>query len=401
MNKVQNALGKTGTLIFLVVMSAFPPLTTDLYLPALPQMVSIFNTSESMVNLTLSMYFIVYATGLLFWGPLSDKFGRKPIMMIGILIYIISSLLCALATNIEFLIVSRLSQAFGGSAATVVATAIVKDLYDGREREKIMATIMSLVIIAPMVAPVLGAFLLKISSWSMIFVFLAIFGIISAILAFYYEETLENRYKGSVFQSWGRLTVVVKNPNFVSLLCIFSITPMTIMAFLASGSYVYIDGFGLTEQEFGYAFAFNALCASFGPTIYMKLSRLVSIKSIITCCFSVILLCGICTYTVGNLSAWIFAFIAALSTIAMITMRVPGVNLMLDQQNEDTGSAVAIIQFCAMICGSIGMILVSLRPDSLIQDLGIIQFAVGAIGGILWFMAKKRSYVVDKLIKYD
>ena len=401
MNKKQSILGNRGTLLFLVVMSAFPPLAKDLYLPALPQMVNIFDTTQSMVNLTLSIYFIVYATGLLFWGPLSDKFGRKPIMMIGIGIYVISSLLCAMSTSIEFLIVSRLMQAFGGSAATVVATSIVKDLYSGREREKIMATIMSLVIIAPMVAPVLGAFLLKFTSWPMMFVVLAVFGVITAVFAFYYEETLESRYTGSIFQSWGRLKVVVKNPNFVSLLCIFSITPMTIMAFLSAGSYIYIDGFGLSEQEFSYAFAFNALCASFGPSIYMRLSRFVSIENIITSCFALILLCGVCTYTIGHLSAWIFAFIAGPATIAMITMRVPGTNLMLDQQNEDTGSAVAIIQFCAMICGSLGMMLVSIRPDSLIEDLGIIQFVVGAVGGILWLRAKHHSYVVDKLAKYE
>lgn len=181
MNKKQSILGNRGTLLFLVVMSAFPPLAKDLYLPALPQMVNIFDTTQSMVNLTLSIYFIVYATGLLFWGPLSDKFGRKPIMMIGIGIYVISSLLCAMSTSIEFLIVSRLMQAFGGSAATVVATSIVKDLYSGHERGKIMATIMSLVIIAPMVAPVLGAFLLKFISWPMMFVALAVFGVITAV----------------------------------------------------------------------------------------------------------------------------------------------------------------------------------------------------------------------------
>lgn len=161
MKKVQNVLGNTGTLIFLVVISAFPPLTTDLYLPALPQMVEVFNTNQTMVNLTLSIYFIFYAFGLLFWGPLSDKFGRKPIMIIGIAVYVVACILCALSSSIEFLILSRLIQAFGGSAVTVVATAIVKDLYDGREREKIMATIMSLVIIAPMVAPSFRCFFTK------------------------------------------------------------------------------------------------------------------------------------------------------------------------------------------------------------------------------------------------
>ncbi|PWQ93724.1 multidrug effflux MFS transporter [Leucothrix arctica] len=400
MKKVQHVLGKTGTLIFLVVISAFPPLTTDLYLPALPKMVVIFNTNQTMVNLTLIVYFVIYAFGLLFWGPLSDKFGRKPILLTGTVIYTAASLLCAMVSSVEFLIGARIIQALGGSAVTVVATAIVKDLYNGREREKVMATIMSLVIIAPMVAPILGAFLLKIATWPMIFVALAVFGTISIILALCYEETLETRYTGSVIRAWGRLGTVAKNPHFLSLLIIFSITPMALMAFLASGSYIYVNGFGFTEQQFSYAFSFNALFAFFGPTIYMQVSKRIHVQSIITFFYAVLIVCGVLTYTIGHLSPWIFALVVGPATLAVIATRVPGTNLMLDQQKEDTGSAVAIIQFSGMMCGAIGMFLVSLRPEELIKDLAIIQFVVGVIASVLWFYAKKRHYVIDNLIKH-
>ncbi|MGF1702151.1 multidrug effflux MFS transporter [Photobacterium makurazakiensis] len=386
-------------LFFLVIISAFPPLTIDLYLPALPQMVNVFNTDQAMVNLTLSSYFVTYAVGLLFWGPLSEKFGRKPILLVGLGGYMLASIFCALAGNIEHLIAARVLQAFAGSAVTVVATAIVKDLYDGREREKIMATIMSLVIIAPMVAPVLGAFLLQVASWRMMFVALAIFGAFASVLALCYKETLETKYDGSILRSWGRLGVVLKNPKFVALLTIFSITPMAMMAFLAAGSYIYINGFGLTEQQFSYAFAFNALCASFGPTIYMRLSRYIPVQKIITLCFLFLAIAGVLTITIGNMSPLIFAFIAAPATLMVITMRVPGTNLMLDQQDQDTGSAVALIQFSAMIFGSLGMVLVSIRPDSLIENLGIIQLIVGITGGSLWLLARNRPFVTEKLIK--
>ncbi|GDY26856.1 Bcr/CflA family drug resistance efflux transporter [Agarivorans sp. Toyoura001] len=397
MKKEQPFLGQTGTLLFLVVISAFPPLTTDLYLPALPQMVDIFNTNQTMVNLTLSVYFVTYAVGLLFWGPLSEKFGRKPILLVGMGIYISASVLCALVPNIEMLIGARLIQAFGGSAVTVVATAIVKDLYDGRERERIMATIMSLVIIAPMVAPVLGSFLLKIGSWRMMFVALAIFGGLSALLAIGYRETLDTRYTGSIVRSWGRLAVVMKNPRFTSLLGIFSIPAMAMMAFLAAGSYIYVNGFGLTEQEFSYAFAFNALLASFGPRIYMKLSKHISVQTIVMMCFGLLALCGVLMLTAGHLSPWLFAMLAGPATVGVIGMRVPGTNLMLEQQESDTGSAVAIIQFFAMMCGSLGMVLVSLRPESLIENLGTIQCVIGFTGGALWLLVRNRSYVTEKV----
>ncbi|MEZ9648019.1 multidrug effflux MFS transporter [Vibrio sp. 10N.261.52.C2] len=384
-------------LFFLVIISAFPPLTIDLYLPALPQMVEVFNTDRSMVNLTLSSYFVTYAIGLLFWGPLSEKFGRKPILLIGLASYMVASILCAMTNSIEQLISARVFQAFAGSAITVIATAIVKDLYDGREREKIMATIMSLVIIAPMVAPVFGAFLLKIASWRMMFVTLAIFGAFASVLACCYRETLENKYQGSIFRSWGRMGVVMKNRSFVKLLVIFSIIPMALMGFLAAGSYIYIDHFGLTEQQFSYAFAFNALCASFGPTIYMKLSYRMPVQKVISGCFALLALAGIFTLTIGDLSPWFFMFIAAPATLMAIIMRVPGTNLMLNQQDHNTGSAVALIQFFSMICGSLGMVLVSIRPESLIENLGFIQLSIGTLGGLMWLMVRNKEFVTNKL----
>jgi len=397
LKRPQPVLGKTGMLFFLVIISAFPPLTIDLYLPALPQMVEVFNTDRSMVNLTLSSYFVIYAIGLLFWGPLSEKFGRKPILLIGLAGYMVASILCAMTNSIEQLIGARVFQAFAGSAITVIATAIVKDLYDGREREKIMATIMSLVIIAPMVAPVFGAFLLKIASWRMMFVTLAVFGAFASVLACCYRETLENKYQGSIFRSWGRMGVVMKNRSFVKLLVIFSIIPMALMGFLAAGSYIYIDHFGLTEQQFSYAFAFNALCASFGPTIYMKLSYRMPVQKVISGCFALLALAGIFTLTIGDLSPWFFMFIAAPATLMAIIMRVPGTNLMLNQQDHDTGSAVALIQFFSMICGSLGMVLVSIRPESLIENLGFIQLSVGTLGGLMWLMVRNKEFVTNKL----
>jgi DHA1 family bicyclomycin/chloramphenicol resistance-like MFS transporter len=399
LNEKQPILGRSGFLFFLVLISAFPPLTIDLYLPALPQMVELLDTNKSMVNLTLSVYFVTYAVGLLFWGPLSEKQGRKPILFAGIGIYIIASLLCAVAPNIEALIGGRLLQAFGGSAITVISTAVVKDMFEGREREKIMATVMSLVIIAPMVAPIFGAFLLKVASWRMMFVSLAAFGVIAFGFACCYKETLEERYTGTLINSWSRLFTVVKNPRFISLLVIFSVAPMALMAFLAAGSYIYIDGFGLTEQQFSYFFSFNALCASFGPSLYMKISRRVAVERVITVCLALIALCGVLTISIGDVSPFVFALIAAPATMAVIATRVPGTNLMLNQQDKDTGSAVAIIQFVSMMSGSLGMVLVSISPETLITNLGMIQLVVGVFTLVGWLLVRNRSYVQDKIIK--
>ncbi|MGP9497116.1 hypothetical protein ACT3RM_18125, partial [Pseudoalteromonas sp. AOP7-A1-14] len=147
------------------------------------------------------------------------------------------------------------------------------------------------------------------------------------------------------------------------------------------------------------AFAANALCASFGPSIYMKLSQTISVKKIITTCFILLTLCGVLTLNIGHLSPWIFAAIAAPATLMVIITRVPGTNLMLEQQTTDTGSAVAVIQFFSMIAGATGMMLVSIRPDALISDLGIIQLSIGALVLALWLLVKNKAYVLNHLSK--
>jgi DHA1 family bicyclomycin/chloramphenicol resistance-like MFS transporter len=132
-------------------------------------MADYFQVSGNLTNLTLILFFIFFAAGILFWGPLSDKYGRRPILLAGLLIFIVGSVACTFSSNIYQLILFRILQAVGGSTASAVATAMVKDVYDGRKREFVIALVQSMVVISPAIAPVLGAFMLLYTSWQGIF----------------------------------------------------------------------------------------------------------------------------------------------------------------------------------------------------------------------------------------
>ncbi|MBU2963444.1 multidrug effflux MFS transporter [Citreicella sp. C3M06] len=397
MNVDQPKLGKRGTLLLLIVLGAFPPLTMDLYLPALPRMAEIFATSHAMINLTLGAYMVSFAIGMLFWGPLSERTGRKPILFTALAIYISASLLCAFAFNVESLIVFRILQGLAGGGVTVVGTSIVKDLFDGREREKVMATVMSLVIIAPMVAPVLGAFLLKVATWRAMFVVLAVFGCLAGGLVALFRETMVERSTAPVLKSWNRLGVVLANPRFAYLLLVFSLMPMCLLSFLGIAAYVYIDGFGMSEQAFSFIFAFNAACATLGPVLYLRLSRFIPVQTIITTCFAVVFSGGAAMLFLGGQSPWIFAALAAMITISVIVMRVPGANLLLDQQTRDTGSAAALIQFSGTLMGAAGVQIVSANSHDLIRNYGILLIVIGTTCSLLWLMVRHRPFVAGKL----
>lgn len=399
MNVAQPLLGRKGTIFLLIALGAFPPLTMDLYLPALPQMTDTFATTQSMVNLTLAAYMIAFAIGLLFWGPLSERTGRKQILFITLALYILASLLCALVNHIEYLIGFRILQGLAGGGITVVGTTIVKDLFDGREREQVMAVVMSLVIIAPIVAPVLGALLLKIASWHMIFVVLAVFAIFVSVLVFFYQETLEEKSTGPIHQSWARLWIVAMNPRFSYLLLIFALTPMCLMSFLGVAAYVYVDGFGMSEQGFSFIFAFNAVCAAVGPVLYLRLSRTIAVERIIQWCFGTLILAGVAMFLIGSLSLWLFAAVAALVTVAVIMVRVPGANLLLEQQTQDTGSAAALIQFSGTLMGAAGIQIVSAQSEDLIHSYALLLVVVGVVCAAMWFAVRRQPFVADKLVR--
>lgn len=391
--KNQKYLGNKGLIALIALLSAFVPMTTDLYLPALPHMAESFQSTAAVVNMTLIVFFVFYAFGSLIFGPLSDRYGRKPLLLFGTIMYIVSSLLCAFAPNIYFLIGCRIFQALGSGALSAVSMAIIKDVYNGKERVSILAIVQSMMFVAPIIAPVLGALILKFTTWRGIFIVLSIIGAISLVGIILFKETLEQSTEGNVFQSIRRLGVVLRNPGFTSLTVTFSLAAIPLMAYVSSSSYIYIDQFALSEQSYSFFFAANAVASVVAPFIYVKLYRYLSNNSIINIGFIVMAVSGGLIATVGTRSPILFVLTLIPSTLACSLLRPPSTNIIFEQEQQDNGSVSSLLNCIMTLFGSSGMMLISLNWANRIMVIGIAYLVIACVSILSWNYLANKDYI--------
>ena len=390
---MQTKLGEKGFIAFIAFLGAFIPLSTDIYLPALPSMVEHLDTTPTLINLTIIFFFIFYALGTLFWGPLSDKFGRKPVLLVGLLFYSAASFFCIFAGDIYALIVFRILQAIGCGSATAISNAIIKDSFVGEKRGKILAIVQSLSTTSPIVSPVLGAFILGITTWRGIFIVLAFIGLISVIGTLLMDETLQHRSEGNLLVTMKKLGGALQNKSLMYLLITFSLIQIAFMSFITASSYIYVDGFGVSEKVYSLYFSANAVFLMLGPMVYIQASKHVNYRILIRVCYSVVAISGLMILLFGKTGPLIF-FLALFPASLFGSMVNPiRMNLMIEQVPHDMGAASSVIMCTITLFGAIGMLIISSDVINRVILLGILYLAMGIASLSAWLIVSRLPII--------
>ena len=264
------------------MLSAFPPLSTDMYLPAIPFLQKQWGVSLVKMNLTLICFFVTYCFFLLIYGPVSDRFGRRGPLMAGIGVFILASIGCALAVGVDYLIAYRVLQAAGAASSSTLALAISKDVFEGHMREKVLAYVAVIMAVAPMTAPIFGGWIITAWSWRCVFVAQALLGAVSLAGVYLMPESLRDRVKTSPLQMVASYARLAANPRYASLVLgvsilgfLFSLSsrarPTSISTVLGSASRSSDIFSGSTPQASCWApWPLIGCEASFPPTLWSR-----------------------------------------------------------------------------------------------------------------------------------
>jgi len=395
--KQTKQLSKPALIALIVLLSMAPPLATDLFLPAVPSMPEFFGTTASVVNFALVGFFFFMAVGMLVIGPMSDKFGRKPLIMISLVAFIVFACLCAMSPNIYLLIASRVVQGFAGGGMVALGTALVKDCFEGKTRERALVVVMAIGVLAPMLAPVLGALILSFASWRGTFIGMAVVAVFAVPFALRLVEPLapEDRISEGVVHSLGRLIVVGKNKAFILLLLIVALHGAPFMTYISAVSYVYIDFFNLSAVQYSLFFAANAALSAVGAFLVEPIQKVWSKRQALLVCIALTVISGVLIIVVGRMSPWVFLATFGLNTLGGGVVRPIATVVLLDQQEKDTGSASALINFIITVLGSGGMLLAMAPWTDYVVGIGIAVFACCGIA-FLGLIALLRSSIQVK-----
>ncbi len=364
MDVTNNSQVRLGLVMFIILgaIGALTPLAIDMYLPAMPTIAKELNVAPGAVQVTLTIYTAGFAIGQLLHGPLSDSFGRKPVLIIGILLFAIGSVVCAMTSDIESLKYVRAAQGFAGAAAAVVIQALVRDMFDKEDFARTMSFVTLVVMMAPLVAPMLGGHLAEWFGWRSIFWFLTLVStLVIAAVMWKIPETLkpENRQPfrlKSTIQNYARLFV---NPVVLGLMFAGAFSFAGMFAFLTAGSFVYINIYGVSMSQFGYLFGLNIVGLIIMTTINGRIVKKMSSQWMLSFGIIVQLIAGVGLFFgwLADIGLWgiipfVMLYMSMMSTVGSNSMAIllsayPGIagtaSSLAGTLRFGTGSAVGAV----------------------------------------------------------
>ena len=301
--------------ITLIAVTAAGPVAMQLYIPSVPSITKEFQVSLGVAQFAFSISLITMAISMLFYGPLSDKYGRKFILICGISIFIFGSFIAVLSDNIFYLILGRIIQSIGGAGGLVISRAIVRDLYGPKDAARVLGTLITIFIAAPMIAVIIGGFLSDYYGWRSIFILTIFIGLIIFILIiFYLPEMKKNDNEindiKSTFLAYIKL---LKSPVFLGFAMQGAFAPGAFMSFMAVGPYLMIVTLERPASEFGIYFGIVTLIFMFANYFGGKFSKPIGIEKMV--------LIGAIISVIAGISGIFFYLYLGLSVLLMFTIQ--------------------------------------------------------------------------------
>lgn len=396
----QKRLG-SGMLIALILMLCFfPPLTTDMFLSDIPNMAVELSTDSSTMNMVLYGFMLSLAVSILVFGPVTDKFGRRPVLLAALVEYIAVSIAGSAAQDVYTLVVCRVLQGVGAGACMTVSTALIKDCFTGEHMKKVLNISAVLGVLAPLVAPVLGSWIITISGWRMTLIAPTILGFVCLAVVLLLTETVSDsqRESASLAGNFREIGHIMKDRAFLVFLLLVTVFNSTFMAYLSVSSYIYEGYFGLDQMEYA---LFLALALILGTVLMLPINRIwgaVGNIRILGLYLGLMVLASALMFTVGRSGSLEF-LVAFLPCIAVTTaIRPYGMGMILGSTDGDNGLVSALINFMMFAMGVAGMVCSTMFSDYVV-GLGTIMAVASAAFLVLWVVLKGIGYEGIRLLK--
>ncbi|WP_040950638.1 multidrug effflux MFS transporter [Gorillibacterium massiliense] len=382
--------------VILGALSAFGPLSLDMYLPALPKMADELNVGTSLTQLTLTACLLGLSLGQLLAGPLSDVRGRRLPLLVGMVVYAAASVLCAFAPSVWMLIVLRFFQGAAGAAGIVISRAVVRDLYSGKELTKFFSMLMLVNGAAPILAPILGGQILKATSWRGVFVILTLVGVamlLAVLLSLPETLPVRDRAKGGLqntVQTFGKL---VGDRKFMGLALAQGFVVAAMFAYISGSPFVLQDLFGVSPQLFSLLFAINGLGIIIAGQLTGRLVGRFGEGQLFVVGLILASLGGVALLTVILLGVGLAGILPSLfivvSSVGIVS--TSGTSLALQNYGRSAGSASALLGLLSYIIGGLAAPLVGLGGSGTAVPMGavIAFFDVGSL--LVYALLVKRN----------